>query len=265
MEKVGYFMNNNYNAYKVNFLKAFIFKHLIILLCLISVNPYPIPGNGLPSLKNYNIIILKVKVPGKSKIINPNYSFKPSSYFLGMSLIPIAFEDSEIELTKSVNQITLKFEGDVTSCKYMFQGCSNIIEIDLTYFESSNVQDIDYMFDGCTSLNNIKFGKFQTSKLVNMNYVFRNCISLQYLDLPSFDTSLVTHFHYLFFGCKSLKYMDLSHFDTSSLRCIHNMFNGCTSITSINLSGFNTSKATLMYYVFTNCKNLISLDLSSFD
>ena len=265
MEKVGYFMNNNYNAYKVNFLKAFIFKHLIILLCLISVNPYPIPGNGLPSLKNYNIIILKVKVPGKSKIINPNYSFKPSSYFLGMSLIPIAFEDSEIELTKSVNQITLKFEGDVTSCKYMFQGCSNIIEIDLTYFESSNVQDIDYMFDGCTSLNNIKFGKFQTSKLVNMNYVFQNCISLQYLDLPSFDTSLVTHFHYLFFGCKSLKYMDLSHFDTSSLRCIHNMFNGCTSITSINLSGFNTSKATLMYYVFTNCKNLISLDLSSFE
>jgi len=234
-------------------------------LCLISVNPYPIPGNGLPSLTNYNIIILKVKVPGKIKIINPNYSFKPFSYFLGMSLIPITFKDPEIELTKSENQITLKFDGDITSCNSMFKGCFDITEIDLSYFKSSNVNNIDSMFDGCKSLNNIKFGNFQTSKLTSMNYVFQNCNSLQYLDLSRFNTSLVTHFHHLFFGCESLKYMDLSHFDTSSLQCIYNMFNGCTSITSINLSGFNTSKATLMYYVFTNCKNLISLDLSSFE
>ena len=263
MKKGGNFNNHKYKIYKENYLKSILFNRLIILLFLISVNPFPIPGNELLSLSDYNLIILKVKVQGKIKIINPNYKFKPSSYFLGVVPIPIAFQDSEIELTE--NKIILKFEGDATTCNSMFKGCTNITEIDLSYFTSSNIKNIDNMFEGCKSLNSIKFGNFQTSKVVNMNYVFQNCFSLQYIDLSSFDTTLVTHFHNMFYGCKSLKYLDLSHFNTTLLQCIHNTFNGCISLTSINFSGFNTSKALYMFQAFNNCKNLISLDLSSFE
>ena len=257
-------MNHRFKIWKENNIKTILVNYLIILLYLEYINPSLIPGNGFLSLTNYNLIILKFKAQGKVRVINPNYNFKPSFYYLGINPTPIPFQNSEIDLINSENQIELIFEVESTNCSTMFSGCSNITEIDLSYFKSSKVIDIQYMFDGCTKLKNIKFGNFQTSGLKNLNYVFRNCISLETLDLSGFDTSKVTHFHHMFYGCKSLKYLDLSTFDTSSLSCIHNMFNGCTSITSINLSSFDTSKATLMYYAFYNCKNLISLDLSSF-
>ena len=236
-----------------------------MLLCFAQNYQLLTSKNKLILFTEVNQILLKIRGKGESKIINPNFKFKPYIYYLNDEQIPKKFKESSIDLPESENIVKLIFDDKATDCKSMFSGCSNITEIDLRYFISSNIKHINSMFYGCNSLNKIRFGNFQTSQVGYMEKVFYNCFSLKTLDLSSFDTSIVTHLHEMFYGCSSLKYLDLSNFDTSSVVCTHNMFNGCTSIISIDLSSFDISKVTIMYYMFNNCKNLISLDLSSFE
>ena len=248
--------NLYYKEYQMKILSILI----IMIFFLIQISDGENIKNSYKYLLNLNQIKLSIKGPGSGTIIN---SGSPNSIIYDDS--EITFSSSQINLNYDTNIIILKFSSRVTTCYSMFQGCNLITEIDLTDFDSSQVQDIDYMFYGCTSLKTIKFGNFQTSKVNYMRNVFENCEQLETLDLSSFDSSQVFDFHRMFFGCKSLKYLDLSNFITSSCECMREMFEECNSLTSINFSGFDTSKVTLMYDMFYNCKNLVSLDLSSFD
>ena len=51
--------------------------------------------------------------------------------------------------------ITLNFEQNINVCEYMFKGLTNIIEIDLSGFDSSNCVSMAYMFQNCNKLENI--------------------------------------------------------------------------------------------------------------
>ena len=258
-------MNTNYRIYYNLFhVNTYFFICFISLLFIIPVNPILKSRYKHILFSKLNQISLKVKGNGITSIINPNYNPEPSSYYLNYDSSLIVKTNFSIYLSNTEKEVKLMFTSPVKTCYSMFYGCSKIIEIDLSNFDSSNLEYINQMFDGCTSLKIIKFGDFKTSKVHNMVNVFYNCESLETLDLSSFDTSKVHDFHYMFYNCRSLKYLDLSNFNTSSCGCTHNMFEGCTSITSINLSSFDTSKVYYMNHMFYDCKNLISLDLSSF-
>ena len=45
----------------------------------------------------------------------------------------------------------MKWDNKLTSCTSMFKGLENIIEVDLTKFDSSDVKMMDHMFNGCTN------------------------------------------------------------------------------------------------------------------
>ena len=210
----------------------FLLKYFIILFYLIpsyhiynSINEYRV------LFLNNNEIRLKVAGPGTYPLINSNFINSISSIYLNNNTIA---RSSSIYFPNSTNDIRLSFSFSLTSCSNMFNGFSQIIEIDFSDFISYNVQEMDNMFYGCTSLKSIKFGNFKTSKIKNMRYVFYNCYSLETLDLSSFDTSNVEDFHYMFSGCKSLKSLDLSHFITSSCGCAHHMFYGCEKLEYVN-------------------------------
>ena len=237
------------------------FNHLIILLCLASINSLPaLPS--LPSLDLTNSIMIRVNGSGKVRIINNEFFNKLYPIYTD-GLTQKVLTSTEIVLDKADQIIGLKFNQIIVSCTSMFLNCTNITEIDLRNFISTEVTSINNMFSGCTSLKLVKFREFQTSKVNYMEGIFKNCKSLQSIDVSCFNTTLVTHFHYMFYGCESLKYLDVSNFNTTSMDCIHNMFNGCTSLTSIKLFKFENTNTYLLYNAFTNCKNLISLDLSS--
>ena len=170
---------------------------IIMLFYLIQISDEKNIKNSYKYLMNLNQIKLSIKGQGTGKVIN---SITPNSIIYDDS--EKTFSSSQINLNYDTNIIILKYSSSVTSCTSMFQGCNQITEIDLTDFDSSQVQNINYMFDGCTSLKTIKFGNFKTSKLDIMEYVFQNCEQLESLDLSSFDTSEVTDFHYMFSGCK---------------------------------------------------------------
>ena len=64
------------------------------------------------------------------------------------------------------------FNNIVTNMKGFFEECSNIISLDFTYFNTSNIPDMAGMFNKCHKLKEIKgISKFNTSKIKDMEVV----------------------------------------------------------------------------------------------
>ena len=148
---------------------------------------------------------------------------------------------------------------------YLFNGCSNLISINIEALDTSNATDMSYMFQGCSSLGSLDLSKFDTSKVERMFWMFKDCRALKSLDLSSFDTSKVSWMSGMFYDCDSLRTVDVTSFDTSNVSEMNSMFSGCSSLVSVDLSSFDTSSVTNAYGVFCNCSSLKRLDLSSFD
>ena len=126
----------------------------------------------------------------------------------------------------------------LTHAKNMFKGLSNIVEIDLSEFDSSKVTNMAHMFNGCSGFEKIKFGEMQTSQVQNMEYLFCGCKKLESLDLSKFSTSNVKSMAYMFSNTKKLKSLDISNFDTSKVETIENMFSNCDNLHYLNIEKF---------------------------
>ena len=101
--------------------------------------------------------------------------------------------------------------------KAMFQLCYEFEYLDLSNFNTSNVNDMNRMFNKCHKLKEIKgINKFNTNKVTDMQVMFQACYELKYLDLSNFDTSNVTNMIGMFNKCNKLKYLNLLNF---SINC----------------------------------------------
>ena len=67
----------------------------------------------------------------------------------------------------------------------MFQGCTNLKEINVADFNSKNCSNIRSMFCNCSSLEYIDMLNWDMSKITfrEMRYLFRNCYNLKKLKL----------------------------------------------------------------------------------
>ena len=146
-----------------------------------------------------------------------------------------------------------------------FDGLENILEIDLSNFDTSKVTNMSYMFSDMSNLTTLDLSNFDTSQVTNMNNMFSGMSNLTTLDLSNFDTSKVTEMHYMFDWIRNLTTLDLSNFDTSKVTNMERMFNNMTNLTTLNLSNFDTSQVTNMSNMFAVTPKLTTLDLSSFN
>ena len=126
--------------------------------------------------------------------------------------------------------IKIKFNKKLSSCSGMFYYCSNIIEIDLSEFDCTNVLSCDCMFAKCHRLQKINLGK--------LNF------------------SLVTTFLSMFFLCYNLDNLDVSHLNTKNSKSFRKMFFGCENLKMIDVSKFDSSKCEDMSYMLYDCKNI---------
>ena len=61
----------------------------------------------------------------------------------------------------------------------MFRRCSSLQSIDLSSFNTTNVNDMSCMFSGCSSLQSIDLSSFNTTNVNNMSCMFSRCSSLK--------------------------------------------------------------------------------------
>ena len=208
-----------------------------------------------------------------------HFKKSPVAPAISMNVVNIDDEESdyEIKLWLDPNDKTAYYYAEPekvylnTNSRNMFysgygeQTIKNILELDLSSFDTSKVTNMYYMFSGMDRLTSLKLSSFDTSQVTNMSCMFSHMSSLTSLDLSNFNTSQVTNMTNMFSDIPNLTSLDLSSFNTSKVIYMLNMFSSMSGLTNLNLSSFDTSKVTYMSGMFYHVSSLTSLDLSNFD
>ena len=155
--------------------------------------------------------------------------------------------------------------SQVTNMSFMFYGISKLTTLDLSNFDTSKVTDMNCMFYGMSSLTTLNLSNFNTSRVTNMGGMFVDMRNLTSLNLSNFDTSNVTNMSSMFSDMRNLTTLNLSNFNTSKVTNMNSMFSHVSKLTSLNLTNFDTSQVTNMSFIFYGMSKLTTLDLSNFD
>ena len=195
------------------------------------------------------------------------YCAEPEKVYLNMNSSEMFYSKYGEQEIKNILEIDLSnFDtSKVTNMGRMFSGMSNLIALDLSNFDTSQVTDMRYMFSGMSNLIALDLSNFDTSMVTNMNAMFAGISKLTTLNLSSFDTSKVMDMGRMFSGMSNLTALDLSNFDTSYVTDMRSMFSSMSSLATLNPSNFDTSKVTNMNGMFYGMRSLTTLDLSNFD
>jgi len=150
------------------------------------------------------------------------------------------------------------FNNNITNMIGYFEESTNIISLDLSNFNASNVTNMSWMFNECHKLKEIKgIDKFNTNKVTDMNTMFQCCYELEHLDLFNFNTSNVTNMSCMFTNCYKLKEIKgIDKFNTNKVTDMKAMFQNCYELEHLDLFNFNTSNVTDMSYMFNECHKL---------
>ena len=225
---------NNGDQWKINydFEKDGIYELKIVFTRNIS--------NTSGLFEKCNIISIDLSNFDTSKVNNMGYMFNGCN---------------KLKEIKGLNKINT---SNVIDMGVMFQNCSNLEYLDLTYFDTSKVNNMEYLFFSCNKLKKIKgLNKLNTSNVNNMNSMFQNCSNLEYLDLSNFDTSKVNDMGFMFSVCNNLKEIEgINKFNTSNVINMNGIFQQCTNLEDLDVSNFDTSKVNDMGYMFSRCEKL---------
>jgi len=90
------------------------------------------------------------------------------------------------------------FKKPLININYIFYECNKLLSIDLSNFNTKNINDISWMFYNCSSLTSLNLSNFNTNNVKYMSYMFYKCSSLTSLNLSNFNTNNVNNMHGMF-------------------------------------------------------------------
>ena len=193
-----------------------------------------------------------VSVP---KTQNVNITLTHHSY--GSVIVPLYCEGQPLVSREAYH---VKIESKVFesySWKYALIQKKDIPE--LKNLDTRYVCNMSYMFFSCDKLKNLNVSHFNTTNVETMFAMFADCQSLKSLDLSNFNTSKVTNMSEMFRGCNSLTSLNLSNFNTSNVKDMQLMFLGCGHLTSLDLSNFNISADASCMHMFGYSPDLMQV------
>jgi len=109
----------------------------------------------------------------------------------------------KLTISKEI-KVKFKFIKILTNTSYMFHGCFYLKSIDLSSFNTTNINNMNKMFYACSSLKSIDLSSFNTTNINDMFGMFNICSSLESIDLSSFNTTNVNNIKNIFLNCSSL-------------------------------------------------------------
>ena len=80
-------------------------------------------------------------------------------------------------------KLKIIFKQLLKKTSFMFGGCSSLTSLNLSNFNTNNVNNMSGMFSKCSSLTSLNISNFNTNNANNMINMFYNCSSL-----PSLNT-----------------------------------------------------------------------------
>ena len=185
--------------------------------------------------------------------------------FKDCTITKLGFLFSSDKKLKNIANIRNLNISKAESISYVFYDCIELTQLDLSNWDTRNVQYMIGTFDGCTKLTEINCSRWNTSKVYNMQLAFYNCKSLQTIPVRDWDTRGLCYMDKAFANCESLTNLDVSKWDTSKVVEMTNVFNRCSSLTTLDVSKWKTSNVERTEKLFNNCEKLTSLDVSKWD
>jgi len=139
---------------------------------------------------------------------------------------------------------------------------NGLIKIKVNF--SNPLTNMDFMFEGCEDLINVNLSEISSPSINSMIYTFTNCRNLQQVDFSSLDTSNVTSMDFLFAGCNNLfELINFENLNASSVTKTAGMFSNCTSLMAANLSGFDLDNVEEQSGMFINNTYLKIVDIGN--
>ena len=223
----GYNYINNFienKKYNIMLNKIFIIYFYDIVLKIIFFSQFIQCEQIINELTN-SYIYLKVKGKTNIKIFNERNGLNMiiinnTTKYTGDGL------KNQYNFDNNINNITLIWNTTPISTKNLFKDCKDITEIDLSNFDSSQVDNMESMFYKCSNLISLDLSNFNTSSVTSMGGMFYDSSNLISLDLSNFNTSSVINMGSIFYQCSKLNTLDLSSFNTSSVTTMSSMFSG---------------------------------------
>ena len=185
-------------------------------------------------MKTLNNYINEALIKKNSKI--QIYKYCPKTY---SELRAIVKERLSEDKNANLNDI------DITNVTDMSQknedGCYGLFfrldphNIDISLWNTSNVEDMAFMFDSCQNFN-CDLSKWDVSKVEDMSSMFSHCYKFEGIGLDKWKVSNVKHMYWMFEKCKNLN-INLSNWKPfkvkDKVKDMKDMFDGCTSLKNI--------------------------------
>ena len=173
---------------------------------------------------------------------------------------------------EGIYKIKLKLNISIKDCSYMFANCSNIIDIDLSSFDTKDVINMSYMFYNCYKLTYIDLSSFETKNFINTSYMFHGClnypivklkniivsakeikIDLSNKNLSNMELNLISEIKF-----KNLEEINISHNNLSDIAPLKKF----TKIKKIDLSFNKIKDITVFKEISKNNKEIEIINLS---
>lgn len=148
---------------------------------------------------------------------------------------------------------------------YLFYECNALTQLDLSNWDTGNIQYMIATFDGCNNLTELNCSTWNTGKVYNMQLAFLNCNSLVTIPVRDWDTRSVMYMDKTFAYCTSLTNLDVSKWNTTKVVELSNTFYRCSSLKTLDVSKWKTSNVLRANSLFGGCEKLTSLDVSKWD
>ena len=161
----------------------------------------PVAGSMIMKLSD-GYVIGKISASG-SWDFTDDTRFFPTPEIEQLIFIDRDLTASEILEVKGLLGSDGAFSG-VTSAQNWFRGRTDLVELDVSNWDTSNVNNFSNFLLGCTSLTSLDLSNLDTSSVNNFSNFLLGCTSLTSLDLSNLDTSSVNSFIYFAFGASGL-------------------------------------------------------------
>ena len=203
-----------------------------------------------------------------SEVTIGKYTYKYQNHYDSGGGLNVFWGGWSVELTdkeseEEINEVPCTYIDNIPikSMNQTFEG-SKAKSINLLNINTTHVIEMSNMFRNISSIE-LDLSDFDTSNVESMWEMFSESKLKTIKGLEYFDTSKVTSMNNMF-SYSELEQIDVSNFDTSNVTDMRRMFGNNKVIKIIGLENFNTSKVTDMIWMFSN--SLIKeLDLSNFD
>ena len=182
--------------------------------------------------------------------------------------LKVEFNDSSsvIDMSDMFNGCSKLVELDISkidmcnvkNMRSMFKNCENLEYIDMSKHDLRKVEDISWMVSDCYSLKGVKLGELKVNNIVG---AFSECYNLESVDISKVDTSEVKDMSYLFTN-SGLKVIDIKNLDTSNVIDMSYMFAGCDELEVIAIESLDMRNVKYLDGMFEECSKLKELDLS---